>query len=90
MLTTRSPMFTREDIFKLICQHAQEILPQLAGYQFTEGDQLSQLGATSVDRAEIVMMVQESLNLSVARVELFGPKNLGELASLFFAKLNAA
>ncbi len=80
---------TKDDIFKLICQHAREILPHLAGHQFTESDQLAQLGANSIDRADITIMVQESLNLTVPRVELFGPRNLGELASLLFAKLNA-
>jgi hypothetical protein len=34
--------------------------------------------------------VQESLGMSVSRVELFGPKNIGELADLFLGKLNAA
>jgi len=37
----------------------------------------------SVDRAESAMLVQELLDLSVPRVELFGPKNIGELADLF-------
>jgi polyketide biosynthesis acyl carrier protein len=80
---------TKNDIFQLICQHAREVLPQLADHQFIETDQLALLGASSIDRAEITMMVQESMNLTIARVELFGPRNIGELASLLFAKLNA-
>jgi polyketide biosynthesis acyl carrier protein len=36
------------------------------------------------------MLVQESLSLAVPRVELFGPKNIGELADLFMRKLSAA
>jgi len=51
---------------------------------------LVDLGANSVDRAEIAMLVQESLGLVVPRVELFGPKNIGELADLFLKKLDAA
>lgn len=47
------------------------------------------LGANSVDRAESAMLVQESLDLPVPRVELFEPKNIGELADLFLQKLNA-
>lgn len=80
---------TKDDIFKLICQHAREVVPDLAEHQFTESDQLAQLGASSIDRAEITMMVQESMNLNIARVELFGPRNIGELASLLFTKANA-
>lgn len=84
-----SHAMTQEDIFNLICQHAREVLPHLEEHQFTQSDQLALLGASSIDRAEITIMVQESLNLNVARVELFGPRNIGELASLLFAKLNA-
>jgi polyketide biosynthesis acyl carrier protein len=43
-----------------------------------------------VDRAEIAMLVQESLVLSISRVDLFGPKNIGQLADLFLQKLDAA
>ncbi|MEZ4360190.1 MAG: acyl carrier protein [Kofleriaceae bacterium] len=83
-------MTTKEDILQLICRHTQEVVPHLANHQFCESDQLALLGATSIDRAEIVIMVQESLRLSIPRVELFGPRNIGELASLFFAKIHAA
>ena len=51
---------------------------------------LADLGANSVDRAEIAMLVQESIGLAVPRVELFGPANIGELADLFLKKLDAA
>ena len=53
-------------------------------------DASADLGANSVDRAEIAMFVQESIGLSVPRVELYGPTNIGELADLFLKKLNAA
>jgi polyketide biosynthesis acyl carrier protein len=81
---------TKMELLDLIARHAREILPGLDAHQFVEADQLVNLGANSVDRAEIAMLVQESLGLSVSRVELFGPKNIGELADLFLVKLNAA
>jgi polyketide biosynthesis acyl carrier protein len=70
---------THRQLLDLIAQHAREILPGLDAHHFTASDQLVNLGANSVDRAEIAMLVQESLGLSVARVDLFGPKNIGEL-----------
>jgi polyketide biosynthesis acyl carrier protein len=76
-------------LLDLIARHTREILPGLDAHQFVATDQLVALGANSVDRAEIAMLVQESLGLSVSRVELFGPKNIGELADLFLQKLNA-
>lgn len=77
-------------ILELIAQHTRELLPGLDTHDFVESDRLVDLGANSVDRAEIAMMVQESLDLSVSRVELFGPKNIGELADLFLSKLETA
>ncbi|HEV3039529.1 MAG TPA: acyl carrier protein [Candidatus Angelobacter sp.] len=81
---------TKTKLLELIAQHTREILPGLEQHQFVDADRLVDLGANSVDRAEIAMMVQDSLGLSVARVELFGPKNIGELAELFLQKLSPA
>jgi polyketide biosynthesis acyl carrier protein len=81
---------TKMELLDLIAQHAREILPELEGHQFDESDRLVDLGANSLDRAEIAMLVQESLGLSISRVELFGAKNIGELADLFLRKPNAA
>lgn len=80
---------TKTDILELIATHTRELLPDLENHAFVESDRLADLGANSVDRAEIAMLVQESLDLSISRVELFGPKNIGELADLFLVKLNA-
>jgi polyketide biosynthesis acyl carrier protein len=79
----------RQEVLDLIARHAQEVVPELEGHAFVESDRLADLGANSMDRAEIVMMVQESLALSVPRVELFGPRNVGELADLLLQKLRA-
>jgi polyketide biosynthesis acyl carrier protein len=81
-------MVNKIQILELIEKCAREILPGLEDHTFVESDRLTDLGANSVDRAEIAMTVQESLSLSVPRVELFGPKNIGELADLFLKKLN--
>jgi polyketide biosynthesis acyl carrier protein len=77
-------------LLDLIAQHTREVLPGLETHQFVVADRLADLGANSVDRAEIAMLVQESLNISIPRIELFGPKNIGELADLFLQKLDAA
>jgi len=77
-------------VLELIAQHTRDVLMGLDGHQFAATDRLVDLGANSIDRAEIAMLVQESLGLSVSRIELFGPKNIGELADLFLKKLNAA
>jgi polyketide biosynthesis acyl carrier protein len=81
---------TKSEILNFIAQHTRDILPGLDQHQFDGADRLADLGANSMDRAEIAMLVQESLGLSVPRIELFGPKNIGELADLFLTKLHAA
>ena len=81
---------TKTKILELIARHTREILPGLDEHEFVASDRLVDLGANSIDRAEIAMLVQESLTLSVSRVELFGPKNIGELADLFLTKVHAA
>jgi polyketide biosynthesis acyl carrier protein len=78
------------ELLELIGRHTREVLPGLDEHQFVSSDRLADLGANSVDRAEIAMLVQESLRTSIPRVELFGPKNIGELAELFLQKLDAA
>jgi len=75
-------------LLDLIAQHTREVLPGLNAHQFVASDRLADLGANSVDRAEIATLVQESVNISIPRVELFGPKNIGELADLILQKLN--
>jgi polyketide biosynthesis acyl carrier protein len=50
-------------VLELIAQHTREVLPGLDSYQFAASDRLTDLGANSVDRAEIAMLVQESLSI---------------------------
>jgi polyketide biosynthesis acyl carrier protein len=79
---------TKMELLFLIARHTREVLPGLDEHEFVASDRLVELGANSVDRAEIAMLVQESLGLSIARIELFGPRNVGDLAELFLQKLN--
>lgn len=83
-------MTSKAQLLQLIARAAREVLPELQAHEFIASDSLSDLGANSVDRVEIVMLVQEALNLSVPRVELFGSGNIGELADLLVKKLHAA
>jgi polyketide biosynthesis acyl carrier protein len=79
---------TCDQVFELIVQHTREILPELQGRTLQRSDRLQDLGANSLDRAEIVMAVLDSLSLQIPRVETFGPNNIGALAELLHAKLH--
>lgn len=76
----------KEDIFKLIVRHSCEVIPELEGHVFQLSDRLNDLGANSVDRADIIMMTMEALSLQIPRVELFGAKNIGELVDVLYEK----
>lgn len=80
----------RERIFELVTRHAREIIPELAGHAFQPTDRLADLGANSVDRAEIVTLTMEALGLNVPRVELFGARNIGELVEVLHGKCRPA
>lgn len=80
----------KENIFELITRHTREVVPELQGHEFKPSDRLSDLGANSVDRAEIIMMTMESMSLRIPRVELFGAANIGELADVFHKKSQSA
>ncbi|WP_431040583.1 acyl carrier protein [Streptomyces sp. P1-3] len=71
---------TKEETFSLIAEAIREILPELADRDLTDADTLDDLGADSMDRAEIVMTVLEGMDLDIPLVETHGPRNLGELA----------
>lgn len=80
----------KDDVFNIIANHSREIIPALATHPFQWSDQLAELGANSMDRADIVMMTLESLALRMPLTALANTKNIGELADLLHAKLQSS
>ncbi|WP_025684408.1 acyl carrier protein [Paenibacillus maysiensis] len=80
---------SKEELLTLVISQTCEVLPELAGHSFQSSDRLADLGANSLDRAEIVMMVMEALSLQIPRVELFGARNIGELVDVLHSKLES-
>lgn len=78
-----------QSIFDIIAGHAREVLPELGARPLSGQDSLRELGANSIDRAEILMLATASLGLRVPLVQLSQPRNMGELADLL-ARLLAA
>ena len=77
---------TSDAIFEIITRHTCEVLPELESHRFKRDDELTELGANSLDRAEIVMMTLESLALNIPKVELHGIENIGQLADVLHQK----
>jgi polyketide biosynthesis acyl carrier protein len=75
-----------ERIFEVITRHAREVVPGLQAHQFKHTDSLRELGANSIDRADIIMMTLESLALNIPLTALARAENIGELASIIHDK----
>ncbi|WP_217563170.1 acyl carrier protein [Paenibacillus sp. GbtcB18] len=77
----------KKDIFDLIVKHTIEVIPELEGHEFAPSDKLSDLGANSIDRSEIITLTLETLSFKIPRIELAAAKNIGELAEVIYGKL---
>ena len=80
----------KSELIGIIGAKAADVLPALQEHRFVASDSLQALGANSIDRVEILASVLEELELAIPRVELFGPRNIGELADLLLGKLQSA
>jgi polyketide biosynthesis acyl carrier protein len=78
---------TREMIFEVVKTNVLRVLFDVDPSLVTLERSLSELGANSVDRVEVVMCSMEDLNLSLPRVELHGVQNLRGLVDLFHRHL---
>ncbi|MEU9678019.1 MULTISPECIES: acyl carrier protein [Streptomyces] len=77
---------SNQDVLGLIVEHTREVIPELEDHAFQPADSLRELGANSIDRAEIIMMTLQSLSVSIPLVELADAKNIGDLADLIRGK----
>jgi polyketide biosynthesis acyl carrier protein len=80
---------SKEEIFNLIISHVKKLIPELEKHDFKYTDSLRELGANSIDRAEILTLTMESIDLDIPRVDLFGAKNINDLVDTFYAKLHS-
>ena len=75
-------------VFKLIVKNLKDILPNIEVNQIKYDSILCVLGASSVDRAELIEKTLEKTKLQSNRFEFHSANNLGELAELFVKKMN--
>lgn len=76
----------RDTIWAVIVGQIREVVPELAGRPIAETESMAELGLDSIERSEIIMNTLEALELDLPMVQVHGPKNLGELADLLYAK----
>jgi polyketide biosynthesis acyl carrier protein len=77
----------RNAVLAVIIEQIRIVEPALAGQEIKAEDSMAQIGLDSMSRQEVLILGMEALGLNLPMVQLFGPRNLGELADLLHAKL---
>jgi polyketide biosynthesis acyl carrier protein len=75
-------LLDREEIFEVVKANTLKVLPDLLADDVTIDKNLTDLGANSVDRVEVVIYSLEELGLKVPTAELHGVRNLRALVDL--------
>jgi polyketide biosynthesis acyl carrier protein len=77
----------RDTILAIVIEQIRTVVPELEGEAIGASDAMADLGLDSVSRQEVLILSMEKIGLNLPLVQLFGPKNLGELAQLLQARL---
>ncbi|AHZ14672.1 MULTISPECIES: acyl carrier protein [Bacillus] len=77
----------RKEIFEVFKQNIYEVVPEIEGVKITIEDSLQDLGANSIDRAEIIMSTLESVKVSIPMVEFGKLKTIREIIEIIAARL---
>lgn len=79
----------RDAILAIIIEQIRVVEPAMAEQPIAATDSMVDIGIDSVSRQDVLIMSMEALGLNLPMVQLFGPRNLGELADLLRTKLLA-
>lgn len=78
---------TKADIFEVVKKNVLEIVPGLEPEAVSVNKSLSELGANSVDRMEVITMSMEDLDVSIPLLSFAKAVNIGGIVDIFFANL---
>jgi polyketide biosynthesis acyl carrier protein len=79
----------RDTILATVVAQIRQVVPELENEPIAPTDAMADLGLDSVSRQEVLIMTMEEIGLNLPMVQLFGPRNIGELTDLLHAKLHA-
>ncbi|BEM28229.1 polyketide biosynthesis acyl-carrier-protein AcpK [Serratia marcescens] len=77
---------SKEEIFNVIVNNLLETLPHLDAGDITPEHSMKDLGANSIDRADILLSSMEAIDIIFPLHEAASLKNIGELVSFLHAK----
>lgn len=79
----------KNEIFEIIKENILEVIPELTIENITMNDSLKEIGANSVDRADIIMFSMESLDIRIPMVKFGTAKNIGDIVDIMYEAKNA-
>lgn len=80
---------TRDEVLEIVRENVVETLPEVDAASVRPERTLSELGANSVDRADIVVASMAALRVKVPASELAEAKNIGGLVDVLYRKVSA-
>ena len=78
---------SKEEILNILKDAIEYIVPEIETDNLTSEDSLKELGANSVDRAEIIIMVMEDTHVKLPLVSFGMSKNIGEIVDVIYNAL---
>lgn len=81
---------TQDQIFQSICAQMQLVIPELCPNPITPIHSLKGVGANSIDRAEIIMLMMSVLKVKIPLIEFAKAENIQGMIDTFYQHLNQA
>jgi polyketide biosynthesis acyl carrier protein len=81
---------TRADVFAVVTQQILEVLPDLDPALIHEDQSMRDLGANSIDRADVIVQTMEQLGVKFPISDLAGVTNLRGLVDVLHARVRGA
>lgn len=80
-------MKMEDEVFSILHRCIVNVLPELEGRAITMHDSLKELGANSIDRAEIIVQGLSALSIRAPLITFGQARNIAELVALFCGQL---
>ena len=80
---------TQAEVFEVVKKNIRDVLFNLEGQEIPLTASLKELGANSIDRADIAVQCVEDLRIKIPMIEFAGVQNIEGLVALLTRKVNA-
>jgi polyketide biosynthesis acyl carrier protein len=78
---------TRLEVFEIVKKHLLHVMEDLDPARVEEDKSMKDLGANSIDRADVIIRTMEQLGIKLKISELADVKNLRGLVDILFEKV---